>query len=113
MLISSGTWSLLGSIVGEPIVTSETYQAGFTNELSHKNEVRFLKNVTGMWMVNRLMKESPVSRPIAQVVGMARDGRDYLGYFDATDERLLNPDDMLPIWPLRSKSFCFSGENSL
>jgi rhamnulokinase len=94
VLISSGTWSLLGSIVGEPIVTSETYQAGFTNELSHKNEVRFLKNVTGMWMVNRLMKESPVSRPIAQVVGMARDGRDYLGYFDATDERLLNPDDM-------------------
>lgn len=94
VLISSGTWSLLGSVLPKPIVSEEAYRAGFTNELSHRGEVRFLKNVTGMWMVSRLMKESPSPRAITEVVTLATEARGYPGFFDATDERLLNPDSM-------------------
>jgi len=93
VLISSGTWSLIGCVLKTPIVSQAVYESGFTNELSHQGEVRFLKNVTGMWMVNRLLKECPQYHGVIEAVEQARYST-YSGVFDATDPSLLNPKDM-------------------
>lgn len=55
--LSSGTWSLLGAEVEQPILTEEARQAGFTNEGGVGGRIRFLQNITGLWILQRLMSE--------------------------------------------------------
>ncbi|NDV58050.1 rhamnulokinase family protein [Bacteroides sp. 519] len=55
--LSSGTWSLLGAEVDEPILTKEAEKNGFTNEGGVGEKVRFLQNITGLWILQRLMNE--------------------------------------------------------
>ncbi len=94
ILISSGTWSLIGVILPEPIVTPDAMAAGFTNELSRPGEVRFLKNVVGMYIVNRLRDELTAGLPFSSVVESARAST-YEGNFDPTLDSLLNPENMV------------------
>lgn len=51
--LSSGTWSLMGIEVPEPIITDESYAMNFTNEGGVDGTVRFLKNITGMWLLEQ------------------------------------------------------------
>ncbi|MBQ1819034.1 MAG: rhamnulokinase, partial [Bacteroidales bacterium] len=55
--ISSGTWSLLGVTVSEPILTPEACDAGFTNEGGADGKITFLSNITGLWILQQLAKE--------------------------------------------------------
>lgn len=55
--LSSGTWSLLGAEVDEPILTEEARKAQFTNEGGVGGRIRFLQNITGLWILQRLMAE--------------------------------------------------------
>ena len=55
--LSSGTWSLLGVELSEPILTEEARLAGFTNEGGVDGKIRFLQNITGLWILQRLMNE--------------------------------------------------------
>ena len=55
--LSSGTWSLLGVTLGEPILTDEARQAGFTNEGATGGRIRFLQNITGLWIFQNLIDE--------------------------------------------------------
>lgn len=55
--LSSGTWSLLGVELPEPILTEEARLAGFTNEGGVGGRIRFLQNITGLWILQRLMAE--------------------------------------------------------
>lgn len=49
--ISSGTWSLMGVELRDPLVGEASLAANFTNELGFGGTVRFLKNIMGMWLV--------------------------------------------------------------
>ena len=53
--LSSGTWSLLGATIDEPILTEEARQSGFTNEGAVGGKIRFLQNITGLWILQSLM----------------------------------------------------------
>lgn len=55
--ISSGTWSLLGVEINEPILTEDARRAEFTNEGGIGGKITFLQNITGLWFVQRLMAE--------------------------------------------------------
>ena len=55
--LSSGTWSLLGLELPEPILTEEARLAQFTNEGGVGGRIRFLQNITGLWILQRLMAE--------------------------------------------------------
>lgn len=48
--ISSGTWSLMGVELREPLINSCVLDANFTNELGAEGTVRFLKNIAGLWL---------------------------------------------------------------
>ncbi|MFA9477871.1 rhamnulokinase family protein [Phycisphaerales bacterium AB-hyl4] len=52
--LSSGTWSLMGAEVDEPIVTDASREAGFTNERGVGNKIRLLKNIAGLWLVQQV-----------------------------------------------------------
>lgn len=51
--LSSGTWSLMGIEVPEPVITDESYALNFTNEGGVDGTVRLLKNITGMWLLEQ------------------------------------------------------------
>lgn len=55
--LSSGTWSLLGVMSDEPILTEEARLAGFTNEGGSDGKICFLQNITGLWILQKLMQE--------------------------------------------------------
>lgn len=55
--LSSGTWSLLGVLLDEPILTEEARVAGFTNEGGVGGKIRFLQNITGLWILQCLMRQ--------------------------------------------------------
>lgn len=55
--LSSGTWSLMGIEVKEPIINDKTYELNFTNEGGVDGTIRFLKNICGMWLLEQCRKE--------------------------------------------------------
>lgn len=55
--ISSGTWSLMGIEIEKPILTQEAMECDFTNEGTVNGQIRFLRNITGLWLLQNLMKE--------------------------------------------------------
>ncbi len=55
--LSSGTWSLLGVTLAEPILNEEARLAGFTNEGAVGGKIRFLQNITGLWILQQLIAQ--------------------------------------------------------
>lgn len=55
--LSSGTWSLMGVELNEPIINKESYDMNFTNEGGVEGTVRFLKNICGMWLLECCRRE--------------------------------------------------------
>src|SRR5216110_818485 len=55
--ISSGTWSLVGAELRAPVLTTAAREAGFTNEAGLDGTIRFLKNRTGMWVIEECLRE--------------------------------------------------------
>ena len=82
--ISSGTWSLVGIELEEPVVNEEGRQANFTNELGVDGRIRFLRNVGGLWLLEECFREwanGPRSALLREAARLARGGP------------LINPDD--------------------
>ncbi|MBQ7985255.1 MAG: rhamnulokinase, partial [Bacteroidales bacterium] len=55
--LSSGTWSLLGCEINEPILTDDAFAKGFSNEGSVNDKICFLQNITGLWTLQRLIAQ--------------------------------------------------------
>jgi rhamnulokinase len=55
--ISSGTWSLVGTVLREPLISEQGYRFNVTNEGGVGNTVRFLRNVIGLWLLQEALRE--------------------------------------------------------
>jgi len=51
VFLSSGTWSLMGRELSQPVISEASYQATFSNEGGVFGTTRFLKNIAGMWLL--------------------------------------------------------------
>jgi len=49
--ISSGTWSLMGAELDEPVINERALAENLTNEIGAAGKVRFLKNIAGLWLL--------------------------------------------------------------
>ena len=54
--LSTGTWALLGVEIEKPILTDDSYELNYTHEGAANGKFRFLKNCTGMWMIQELRR---------------------------------------------------------
>ncbi len=59
--LSSGTWSLLGVEVDNPVINRDTYKYNFTNEGCYNQKYRFQKNIMGLWMIVNVAREIKIS----------------------------------------------------
>ncbi|GHU88647.1 rhamnulokinase [Bacteroidia bacterium] len=95
--LSSGTWSLMGIEVQEPIITEETFRMNFTNEGGAEGTTCFLKNITGMWLLEQCRKEwSKAGRDYtySEVVQLAESATPFRSLLDSDHPSFANPENM-------------------
>jgi len=92
--ISSGTWSLMGVELTEPITSETSHIANFTNEGGYEYRYRYLKNIAGLWLLQCIHKEIGNNIGYAELVDLAR-ASDCNSVFDVNDERFATPDSMV------------------
>ena len=85
--LSSGTWSLMGIETKEPIINKVSYDRNFTNEGGVEGTTRFLKNICGMWLLERCRKEWGDDAPADYGVLLAEAMK------VPAFQSLINPDD--------------------
>ena len=90
IILSSGTWSLLGIKSKEAIITNESLKANYTNE-GGVGYIRFLKNIMGMYLANRVKEETGLNY---KVVDSLITNSTYHQTFDVNDSSLSAPINM-------------------
>ena len=94
VILSSGTWSLLGIETKTPYVSEKARVANFTNEGGYDYRYRFLKNIMGLWIIQEVSRNLGHQYSFAKLVEEAR--RDpFDGIFDVNDDRFLKPESMI------------------
>ena len=96
--LSSGTWSLMGIEVPAPIISSESARLNFTNEGGIDGTTRFLKNITGMWLIEqcrKVWKEAGKDYSYRQLMDMALAEAAFPGRINPDDPRFANPANMV------------------
>ncbi len=94
--LCSGTWSLIGVEVDEPILSEESRAANFTNEGGVDGHTRYLRNAMGMWLVNECVNAWQKDGATVDLVGLVSDAShadDYV-IFDVEHPSLLPAGDM-------------------
>jgi rhamnulokinase len=96
--VSSGTWSLVGVELKAPIVTTEALTAGFTNEAGLGATTLFMRNLTGLWLLERAMRQwqdQGTSVTIGSLVHDAAAVGPLQAAFDVSSPELVSSEDVL------------------
>src|SRR4051794_33512734 len=103
--LSSGTWSLLGVEVSQPVIIAETLRANFTNEGGVAGTTRLLKNIMGLWLVQecrRTWARQGRDYSYDDLHARAKAARPFAALIEPDDPSFLAPGDM----PARLASYC-------
>jgi rhamnulokinase len=103
--LSSGTWSLLGVEVPQPVITAETLRANFTNEGGVAGTTRLLKNIMGLWLVQecrRTWARQGRDYSYDELLSRAQAARPFAALVDPDNTTFLSPGDM----PARLAAYC-------
>lgn len=95
--LSSGTWSLMGIEVREPIINDEALNFNITNEGGVAGTFRFLKNISGLWMLQecrRIWAREGRDYSYDRLTEMAARARPFCAFVDPNDPAFLNPENM-------------------
>lgn len=90
IILSSGTWSLLGIKNKVATVNEASLKANYTNE-GGVGYFRFLKNIMGMWIVNQILLIEPIS---FDELANKLPHSNFKEIFDVNDESLVAPTNM-------------------
>jgi rhamnulokinase len=94
--ISSGTWSLVGIESKAPIIDGRTRERNITNEGGVERRARVLKNVMGLWLLERCRRRWAQERELTyeELLSMAERSPPFRTLLDPDDPRFLHPADM-------------------
>lgn len=90
--LNVGTWALLGVVLDRPETGHGAESGGWTNEWAHDGRIRFLKNIPGFYVLNRVHDELGVRESIGDWLD-SRD-RSFTGRFDPQHPTLYSPESM-------------------
>ena len=96
--LSCGTWSLMGIESRDAIINARSSELNFTNEGGIEGTTRFLKNITGMWILEQCRKEwkaqgKDYSWP--QLAEMEQSGEPFRSFINPDAPDFANPPSML------------------
>ncbi|MCS1409512.1 MAG: Rhamnulokinase [Verrucomicrobia subdivision 3 bacterium] len=107
--LSSGTWSLMGVELQEPIFTDACRDLNFTNEIGYNTTIRLLKNISGLWLLQesrRAWAATGQEFHYAELTQLASQAEPFRSLIDPTDPRFVAPEDM----PATIRSFCHESD---
>ncbi len=96
--LSSGTWSLMGIETTAPIINEASTRLNFTNEGGIDGTTRFLKNITGMWLLEQCRKVWAAegrTYSYAELETMACSEAGFAGRINPDDPRFAAPANMV------------------
>lgn len=105
LYISSGTWSLMGTELSEPLISEESRRANFTNEGGACGTIRFLKNIMGLWIIQesrRQWKREGKDYSFAQMEAWAKESPAFRSLIDVDAPDFASPGDM----PGKIRDYC-------
>ncbi|MDE0463862.1 MAG: FGGY-family carbohydrate kinase, partial [Caldilineaceae bacterium] len=103
--ISSGTWSLVGLEVAQPVVNEAALAVNATNEGGVYGTFRLLKNVMGLWLLQQCRsnwEQQGRSYSYPELVSLAESAEPLSSFVDPNDDRFLPPGDH----PAHIQAFC-------
>ncbi|MBN1993134.1 MAG: rhamnulokinase [Anaerolineae bacterium] len=103
--LSSGTWSLMGVEISQPIINEQSLAYNFTNEGGVENTIRLLKNIMGLWLVQesrRTWATQGEEFSYDELTRLAGEAAPFTAFVDPDDGSFLAPGDM----PARIQEFC-------
>ncbi len=95
--LSSGTWSLMGIESPTPLIDGKSFEYNLTNEGGIEGTTRFLKNITGMWLLEQSRKtweKEGRKYSYAEIEKLAGEAIDFPSTVDPDDPRFAAPKDM-------------------
>ncbi|MBN2103348.1 rhamnulokinase [bacterium] len=95
--LSSGTWSLLGVELQAPLINADTLERNYTNEGGVRSTIRFLKNVTGMWLVEECRRKWQKDGDISyeSLLNEADQSPPFQSLLNVDNPDFMNPPDMV------------------
>ncbi len=93
--ISSGTWSLIGVERSQPDCSERSMEHNFTNEGGIFKRYRYLKNITGLWMIQSMKKELDGGYTFDKLCSMAKEYDGTQLRLDPNDARFTAPESMI------------------
>ncbi len=97
LIISSGTWSLIGKLIRRPLAAPEAMAANISNE-GGIDSVRLLKNCMGTWILQELRRgwreQDGREMPWAELTALAERGTPFAAFVDPNDPSFYNPPSM-------------------
>jgi len=102
--ISSGTWSLIGIETQKPIINDQAMELNFTNEGGVEGTFRFLKNITGLWLLQECRRAwaKKTDYSYERLINLAQEAEAFQFFIDPDWEGFLNPPDM----PEAIRTYC-------
>ena len=103
--LSSGTWSLLGVEIPQPLCTRAVLDAGYTNEGGVDGSIRLLRNIMGLWIIQECKREwdrRGEEAGYGELVELAKRAPAFKAVLDVDDDSFLAPGDM----PARVQGYC-------
>lgn len=97
--ISSGTWSLMGLELKQPIINKKALEYNLTNEGGAFGTIRFLKNIAGLWLVQECKKiweeENKSKLTYQEIMKSAEEAEPFQIFINPDHISFLNPDNMV------------------
>jgi len=103
--LSSGTWSLLGVELPEPVINDTTYRLNYTNEGGFNRTTRLLKNIMGLWIYQeckRTWDKAGEPATFDELEQMAMESAPFVAFIDPDDDLFYSPGNM----PEKIREFC-------
>ena len=95
--LSSGTWSIMGIETRDPVTTPAALALGFCNELGVNDSVRFLKNISGLWLIQECKRQWDAEGKnfdFASMAAMAEEAEPFTAFVDPDDASFASPGGM-------------------
>ena len=103
--LSSGTWSIMGIECHEPILSSDAFSARFCNELGVEGSVRFLKNISGLWLIQECRRQWALDGDelgFGDLAELAEAAEPHAAFIDPDSPEFAAPGNM----PAKIRDYC-------
>jgi len=103
--LSSGTWSIMGIETHEPVTSAAAFAHGFCNELGVDGSVRFLKSISGLWVIQECKRQWELDGQTLDyntMEAMAEAAQPFSAFIDSDDASFASPGNM----PEKIRAWC-------